>query len=64
MDLVQLALLPGTPAELRRIAEDQLVGRLPQLPLGQKIALARRGRPRGGGAARGRRPANPFRRPR
>ena len=43
MDLVQLALLPGTPAELKRIAEDQLVGRLPRLPLGQKIALARRG---------------------
>jgi hypothetical protein len=37
MDLVQLALLPGTPAELKRIAEDQLVGRLPQLPLGQKL---------------------------
>jgi hypothetical protein len=50
MDLVQLALLPGTPAELKRIAEDQLVGRLPQLPLGQKIALARRGPARVAGA--------------
>jgi|SRR5580704_6998802 hypothetical protein len=50
MDLVQLALLPGTPAELKRIAEDRLIGRLPQLPLGQKIALARRGPGRVAGA--------------
>jgi hypothetical protein len=50
MDLAQLALLPGTPAELKRIAEDQLVARLPQLPLGQKIALARRGPARVAGA--------------
>lgn len=42
MDLVQLTLLPGTPAELKRNAEDQLTARLPQLPLGQKVALARR----------------------
>jgi hypothetical protein len=50
MDLAQLALLPGAPAELRRIAEDQLVARLAQLPLGQKIALARRGPARVAGA--------------
>jgi len=43
MDLVQLALSPGAPAELKRTAEDQLLARLPQLPLGQKITLARRG---------------------
>lgn len=43
MDLVQLALLSSTPAELKRNAEDQLVTRLPQLPLGQKLTLARRG---------------------
>jgi hypothetical protein len=43
MDLVQLTLLPATPAELKRNAEDQLIARLPQLPLGQKVALARRG---------------------
>ena len=43
MDLSQLALVPGTSAELRHMAEEQLVARLPQLPLGQKIALARRG---------------------
>ena len=50
MDLVQLTLLPGTPAELKRIAEEQLVARLPQLPLGQKITLARRGTARVAGA--------------
>jgi hypothetical protein len=43
MDLAQLALLPGAPAELKRIAEEQLLARLRQLPLGQKVALARRG---------------------
>jgi hypothetical protein len=46
MDLVQIALLPGVSAELKRNAEDQLATRLPQLPLGQKITLARRGPPR------------------
>jgi hypothetical protein len=50
MDLVQLALLPGTPAELKRNAEDQLIARLPQLPLGQKLTLARRGPARVAGA--------------
>jgi hypothetical protein len=43
MDLVQIALLPGVSTELKRNAEDQLATRLPQLPLGQKITLARRG---------------------
>jgi hypothetical protein len=50
MDLAQLALLPGTPVELKRNAEDQLTARLPQLPLGQKVALARRGPARVAGA--------------
>ncbi|HLZ92020.1 MAG TPA: hypothetical protein VKQ28_09915 [Candidatus Acidoferrum sp.] len=50
MDLVQLTLMPGSPAELKRIAEEQLVTRLPQLPLGQKITLARRGTARVAGA--------------
>jgi hypothetical protein len=50
MDLVQLAFMPGTSAELKRIAEEQLVARLPQLPLGQKITLARRGTARVAGA--------------
>ena len=50
MDLVQLAILPGTPAELKRNAEDQLITRLPQLPLGQKLTLARRAPARVAGA--------------
>jgi hypothetical protein len=43
MDLVHIALLPGVSAELKRNAEEQLASRLPHLPLGQKITLARRG---------------------
>jgi len=50
MDLVQITLLPGIPTELKRNAEDQLVSRLPQLPLGQKVTLARRGPARLAGA--------------
>jgi hypothetical protein len=50
MDLVQLALSPLTPAEIKRNAEDQLIARLPQLPLGQKVTLARRGPARVAGA--------------
>jgi hypothetical protein len=50
MDLVQLTLLPGISAELKRNAEAQVVARLPQLPLGQKITLARRGTARVAGA--------------
>jgi hypothetical protein len=50
MDLAQLALRPGTSAELKRIAEEQLLVRLAHLPLGQKVALARRGPARVAGA--------------
>jgi ribosomal protein L12E/L44/L45/RPP1/RPP2 len=50
MDLVQFALSPAVSAELKRYAEEQIVGRLPQLPLGQKITLARRGPSRVAGA--------------
>jgi hypothetical protein len=50
MDLVQMTLTPGVPMELRLNAEDQIVARLPQLPLGQKITLARRGPARVAGA--------------
>jgi hypothetical protein len=50
MDLVQLALSPACSAELRRNAEEQVLARLPQLPLGQKITLARRGPARVAGA--------------
>lgn len=50
MDLVQLTLSPGVLAELKRNAEEQLLARLPQIPLGQKITLARRGPARVAGA--------------
>jgi hypothetical protein len=50
MDLVLIAILPGVSAELKRNAEEQLLARLPQLPLGQKITLARRGPARVAGA--------------
>ncbi len=43
MDLVQVTLSPGISPELKLKAEDQVITRLPQLPLGQKITLARRG---------------------
>ena len=50
MDLVQLTLMPAVATELKMLAEDQLLARLPQLPLGQKITLARRGPARLAGA--------------
>lgn len=50
MDLVQLTLSPSVPTELKLHAEDHLIARVPQLPLGQKITLARRGPARLGGA--------------
>lgn len=42
-ELVNISLQPSVPAELRRIAEELILARLDQLPLGQKMALARRG---------------------
>jgi predicted regulator of amino acid metabolism with ACT domain len=50
MDLLQFALSPAVSAESKRYAEEQIVARLPQLPLGQKITLARRGPSRVAGA--------------
>jgi len=49
-DLVNVSLLPAVPAEIRRIAEELILARLPQLPLGQKFTLARRGSGRVAGA--------------
>jgi hypothetical protein len=43
MDLVRISLLPGTSMELRRLADERVLQQLPQLPLGQKLTLARRG---------------------
>jgi hypothetical protein len=42
-DLVRVSLLPSTPAEIRRVAEELMITRVPQLPVGQKLTLARRG---------------------
>src|SRR5262245_49055441 len=42
MDLVQFALSPGVLPDMKIKAEEQVVARLPQLPLGQKITLARK----------------------
>ena len=41
-DLMQFSLLPAIAADLRRIAEELLVGRLASVSLGGKISLARR----------------------
>lgn len=49
-DLVQLSLLPSTPAEIKRVAEELIVTRVPHLPVGQKLTLARRGTSRVAGA--------------
>jgi len=49
-DLVEVSLLPSTPAELKRLCEELLISRLGQLPLGQKLTLARRGSARVTGA--------------
>jgi hypothetical protein len=43
MDLVRISLLAASPAELKRLAEERVLAQLPQLPLGQRITLARRG---------------------
>ncbi len=49
-DLVRVSLLPSTPAEIRRVAEELVITRVPQLPVGQKLTLARRGPARVAGA--------------
>jgi hypothetical protein len=49
-DLVHLSLLPSTPAEIKRVAEELIVTRVPHLPVGQKLTLARRGTSRVAGA--------------
>jgi len=43
MDLVRISLLPSTTGELRRLAEERVLAQVPQLPLGQRLMLARRG---------------------
>jgi hypothetical protein len=43
MDLVRISLLTTSPMELRRLADERVLTQLPQLPIGQKLMLARRG---------------------
>jgi hypothetical protein len=42
-DLVRLALATTAQAEVRRLAEESLISKIPQLPIGQKLTLAKRG---------------------
>jgi hypothetical protein len=49
-DLVRLSLLPSAPADIRRMAEEIILTRVPHLPVGQKLTLARRGPSRVAGA--------------
>lgn len=42
-DLVRLSLLPSAPGDIRRLAEEVILTRVPQLPVGEKLTLARRG---------------------
>ncbi len=50
MDLVQYTLSPSASIEIKLQAEAQILARMPQLPLGQKITLARHGPGRVAGA--------------
>jgi len=43
VDLVRLCLLPSAPADIKRVAEQVIVSRVPHLPVGEKLMLARRG---------------------
>jgi len=49
-DLVNTCLQPSVPNEVKRLAEEQIFGKLAQLALGQKLTLARRGPARVAGA--------------
>jgi hypothetical protein len=49
-DLVRLSLLPSAPADVRRVAEEVILTRVPHLPIGEKLTLARRGPSRVAGA--------------
>jgi hypothetical protein len=49
-DLVRLSLLPSAPTDIRRVAEEVILARVPHLPVGEKLTLARRGPSRVAGA--------------
>src|SRR5580692_1190036 len=42
-DLMRFSLHPAVAADLRRVAEEQLIARLTSVSLGERLALARRG---------------------
>lgn len=42
-DLVRVCLLPTAPPDIRRLAEETILARVPHLPIGEKLTLARRG---------------------
>lgn len=60
-ELVGLAATPSVPVELRRIAEEAVVTRLPALTLGERLTLARSGTPRIAAALLGDAEARVFR---
>src|SRR5208337_1297215 len=41
-DLMQFSVMPAVAADLKRVAEEQLVVRLPSITLGERLSLARR----------------------
>jgi hypothetical protein len=42
VELMQFSLRPGAAADLKRVADQQLIAHLPSITLGERIALARR----------------------
>jgi hypothetical protein len=50
MDLVAISQRPSVPIEVRRFADEAIVARIRQLPLGQQLTLARRAASRVAGA--------------
>jgi hypothetical protein len=42
-DLAEACVQPSVPNEIKRLAEEQILAKMAQLPLGQKLTLARRG---------------------
>ncbi len=50
LDLVRVSLLPSAPADIRRVAEEVILTRIPHIPVGEKLTLARRGPSRVAGA--------------
>ncbi|MGB8542354.1 MAG: hypothetical protein WCD49_12030 [Candidatus Acidiferrales bacterium] len=49
-DLVRVSLLLSASADIRRAAEELIIARVPHLPIGEKLTLARRGPARVAGA--------------